>query len=241
MCKRLDQWNRGEIDSLLREGRAIQGRLTSSHRKNEPDSARVFANLVMSGQINSALRYLSGENRGGVLPLTDDVMKQLREKHPGAQEAQLGTLVFGPTEQVHDSIFQQINEEMVREAALKTKGSGGPSGVDSNGFQWMMACKSFKKSGINLCSAIATMTRRLCTEYVDPRSIEAIPANRLIPLNKGEGKVQPIGVGEVLRQIMGKCVMSAIKQDMIDACGSLQVCTGHKVAARPQSMQWQHI
>ena len=45
---------------------------------------------------------------------------------------ELGTLVFGPTEQVPDSIFQQINEEMIKEAALKTKGSGGPSGVDSN-------------------------------------------------------------------------------------------------------------
>ena len=143
----------------------------SSHRRNEPDSARAFANLVMSGQINSALRYLSGEHERGVLPLTDDVMKQVREKHPETQDAQLGTLVFGPTEQVPDSIFQQINEEMVREAALKTKGSGGPSRVDSNGFRRMMACKSFKKSSTNLCSSNATMTRRLCTEYVDPRSI----------------------------------------------------------------------
>lgn len=82
---------------------------------------------------------------------------------------------------------------MVKEAALKMKGSCGPSGVDSNGFRRMIACKSFKKSGTNLCSDIATMTRRLCTEYVDPRSIEAILANRLIPLDKGEGKVRPIG------------------------------------------------
>ena len=188
--KRLDQWNRGEIGSLLREGRAIQRRLISSPRQSKPDSARVFANLVMSEQMNSALWYLSGENGGGVLPLTDDVMKQLREKHPEAQEAQLG--------------------------------------VDSNGFRRMMACKSFRKSGTNLCSALATMTRKLCTEYVDPRSIEAILANRLIPLDKGEGKVRPIGVGEVLRRIMGKCVMSVTKQDVIDACGSMQVCAGHK-------------
>ena len=92
----------------------------------------------------------------------------------------------------------------------------------------MMACKSFKKSGTNLSSAIATMTRRLCTEYWDSRSIEAILANRLIPLDKGEGAVRPIGVGEVIRQIMGKCVMSVTKQHVIDACGSLQACAGHK-------------
>lgn len=52
----------------------------------------------MSGQINSALQYLGDENGGGVLPLTDDVMKQLQEKHPEAQEGQLGTLAFGPTD-----------------------------------------------------------------------------------------------------------------------------------------------
>ena len=115
---------------------------------------------------------------------------------------------------------------MVREAALKTKGSGGPSGVDSNGFRRMMACKSFKKSGTNLCSAIATMT------HVDPRSIEAILANRLIPLNKGEGKVRPIGIGEAIRRIMGKSVMSVTKQDVIDACSFLSVCARHKSGSK---------
>ena len=94
---------------------------------------QVFANLVMSAQINS-------ENDGGgggvVLPLSDDVMAQLREKHPSLQEARLGSLLFGPVEDVPvpDSIYQQINGEMVREAALRTKGSGGPSGVNANGF-----------------------------------------------------------------------------------------------------------
>ena len=42
--------------------------------------------------------------------------------------------------------------------------------------------------------------------------------------------MRPIGVGEVIRRIMGKClcVMSVTKRDLIDACGSMQVCAGHK-------------
>lgn len=103
--------------------------------------------------------------------------------------------------------------EMVRDAALRTKGSGGPSGVDANGFRRILACKSFKKSGSDLCTAIATMNRRLCTEFVDFLSIEAILANRLIPLDKGEGAVRPIGVGEVIRRIIAKCVMRVTKPD----------------------------
>ena len=87
---------------------------------------------------------------------------------------------------------------MVRDAALRTKGLGGSSGVDANGFRRILASKSFKKSGTDLCAAIAAMTRRLCTEFIDPLGIEAILANRLIPLDKGEGAVRPIGVGEVI-------------------------------------------
>ena len=43
----------------------IQKRLTNSRRVDPPNTAGVFANLVMSGQINSALRYLSENNGGG--------------------------------------------------------------------------------------------------------------------------------------------------------------------------------
>ena len=212
----------------MREGRAIQKSLGNSRRASTPNTAKVFANLVMNGQINSALRYLSDNQGGGVLPLDDDVMRQLKEKHPNPQEACLGSLLFGPMEDIPDLIYQQINGEMVRNAALRTKGSGGPSGVDSNGFRRILGSKSFKKSGIELCEAIATMTRRLCTEYIDPVGVEAILANRLIPLDKGEGTVRPIGVGEVIRRVMGKCVMQVTKPDVIDASGSLQMCAGQK-------------
>ena len=64
--------------------------------------------------------------------------------------------------------------------------------------------------------------------YVDPVSIEAIAANRLIPLDKGEGAVRPIGVGDVIRRIIGKCVTNVTKREVMDASGSLQVCVGQK-------------
>ena len=92
----------------------------------------------------------------------------------------------------------------------------------------LLACKSFKKSGTDLCNAVALMARKLCTAYVDPTSIEAVLSSRLIPLDKEEGAVRPIGVGKVLRRIMGKCVTKVIKPDVIDASGSIQVCAGHK-------------
>ena len=98
----------------------IQRRLSKSNKNDPPNKARIFAKLVMEGQINSALRYLSEDDSGGVLPLTDDVVRQLREKHPDAQRAKLGSLLFGPVEDIPDSVYQGINGELVREAALRT-------------------------------------------------------------------------------------------------------------------------
>lgn len=132
-------------------------------------------------------------------------MSQLKQKHPDPQSAKLGSLLFGPIDDHYpESVYTQVNGEMVRQAALRTKGARGPSGVDANGFRRIFASKSFKQSSTRLCEAIAIMTRTLCTQYIDPMTIDTLVANRLIPLDKGEGAVRQIGVGEVLRRIFGK-------------------------------------
>ena len=51
--KRLTLWRNGEIESLLREGRMIQRRLSKSNKNDQPNKAGIFAKLVMEGQINS--------------------------------------------------------------------------------------------------------------------------------------------------------------------------------------------
>ena len=126
--KRLEQWKNGEFDCLVRERRAIPRRLQNAKRHDAPNKAKVFAKLVLEGQINSALRFLSEDGGRGVLPLTDDVMTQLNEKHPTAKEAKLGSLFFGPVEDVPEIIYQEIDGEMIKEAALRSKGSGGGGG-----------------------------------------------------------------------------------------------------------------
>ena len=109
----------------------------------------------MEGQINSALRYLNDDSCEAVLILTDDVVTQLHDKHPKAQSTKLGRRIFGPVEEVHESAYNEITGEMIREAALIAKGAGGPSNVDANGFQMILSSKPFKKFGSNLCSSIS--------------------------------------------------------------------------------------
>ena len=134
--------------------------------------------------------------------------------------------------------------EMIREAALRTKGAGGPCVVDANGFRRILACKSFRQSSSKLCDALARMTKIMCTQYIDPTTIEPLMASRLIPLDKGEGAVRPIRVGEVLRGVLAKCVMNVAKGDVAHASGSLQLCAGQKsgseAALVDQIMSQQH-
>ena len=74
---------------------------------------------MLEGQINAALRFVSESSSGGVLPLTDDVMVQLKEKHSNPQPAKLGSLLFGPIEDaIPETLYSEINGDMVRQAAL---------------------------------------------------------------------------------------------------------------------------
>ena len=137
-------WKKGQIDRLMREGRFIQARLPKTASCKPQGQAR-FANLIMEGQIKSAMRLLDKDGNFGVLPLTEEIMNQLRQKHPEAQEATLGALLFGPIGAIPDTTFCKINGEMVREAALRTKCSG----VDAVGVRRMVTYKSFKTYQLN--------------------------------------------------------------------------------------------
>ena len=69
-----------------------------------------------------------------MLALTDEAMTQLKQKHPTPQQAKLGSLLFEPIDnEFAESKHTEINGEMVRQDALRTKGAAGLSGVDANG------------------------------------------------------------------------------------------------------------
>ena len=67
--------------------------------------------------------------------------------------------------------------------------------------------------------------KKLATTIVDPSTLEAYVACKLIPLNKNPG-IRPIGVGETLRRIIGKAIGWVLKDEIQDAAGPLQVATG---------------
>ena len=106
------------------------------------------------------------------MPLSADMIKTLRQKHPDAKPSNVTTMLHGPFNHVNDIIFVRINADLVRKCAIRTK----------------------------------------------TKSIEGLVAFRLISLDKSPG-VRPIGVGEVLRRIIGKAILTVLKSDILNVTG----------------------
>ena len=66
-----------------------------------------------------------------ILSLTDDILEELKRKHPHAATIQEDSLLHGPIDYISPNIFDSIDEDIVYKAALNTKGAAGPSGMDA--------------------------------------------------------------------------------------------------------------
>ena len=95
----------------------------------------MFANLVFQGKLTAAIKLLGKESSSGLLNLSDEVLAQLKEKHPVPAEIEEECLLHGPEDLFPPGIFYLINEQRIFDSALKTKGSAGPSGMDAQPYR----------------------------------------------------------------------------------------------------------
>ena len=229
--RRLKLWEKGEIRQLKDEAEVLQRRLStrSSPLLEKESIARRFGNLLRKGKLKDAVRLLKSDTQKP-FKSTDvlngkTIAEILQEKHPDGRELHHSTLTEtnSTNTDFHPIVFESINATLIRSSALKAGGSAGPSGLDVK--DWRRLCTSFYQHSDDLCDAVAAVTKRLCTKYVDPDSVESLMACRLIALNKNPG-VRPIGVAETLRRIMGKAILTTIADDVQRSAGSVQLCAG---------------
>ncbi len=139
------------------------------------------------------------------------------------QEVLPDDVLPGTPPQSHPIIFDRVDASLIRSIALRTKGAAGRSGLDAH--TWRRLCTSFKASSSSLCHALANVTKRLCTTYVDLATVAPLLANRLIALDKCPG-VRPIGIGDTARRIIAKASLAIVKDDILDAADNTQMCVG---------------
>ena len=103
-------------------------------------------------------------------------------------------------EQVYPIKFDTIDADLVKKAAVRTRGGAESSGLDADGWRKILIAKH-------------EVIKKLCTANNLSLLLEPFLAFRLIPLDKNPG-LRPIGIGEILRWIAGKVVVSHIRKDL---------------------------
>jgi hypothetical protein len=225
--KRMELWKAGNIKKLVDDVSTIQTRLEQNIPKmSQQELSRKFASFIFYGNVHAAIKLLEdhGPTRG-VQQLSNEVKAVLQKLHPPAASASKDVLFQGEFTETNPVIFDEITADAIRKAALRTKGAAGVSGGDAA--QWKRQMFAFGSASTNLCNAMASFTRRLCTEYIDPLVLEGFIAGRLLAIDKNPG-TRPIGIGEVSRRIIGKSITRLLKPDIMEAAGVTQLCAGQE-------------
>ena len=165
LSRRLGLWQKGNLLELFREAVTIQKRLKSNTPSRNIDViSKKFSSLMKAGKLNAAIKLLSSNMEGGILPLSEETMALLKEKHPEPAEISLDAIIDKVPEEIHPIEFDGIDGESIRKATIKTKGGAGPSGMDADGWRHLLISKNFKEANEELREQLAICTKKLATE-----------------------------------------------------------------------------
>ena len=109
---------------------------------------------------------------------------------------------------------------------MRTHGLHGPSGLDAN--EWTRILTHFGQQSVEISKTIAKIAKKkLATEELNPELMEPYNACRIIPLDKNPG-VRPIGIGEVMRRIIGRTITKCLENELMSLGSNYQLCLGQK-------------
>ena len=118
---------------------------------------------MAKGNINNALKLLTHNMSDGILPLNDETISLLHQKHPKARKALDKILIEGNAPIIHPIIFEPIDDEMVKDAALRTRSGPGPSDLVADGWRRLLTSNHYRSTGWDL-RTFAEMIKKICTD-----------------------------------------------------------------------------
>ena len=130
------------------------------------------------------MSLVTNRAKGGLLDINDGANQQLLiSKHPHAEPASEVVLLTGdlPADLDITTVFGSLNASVIKKCAQETEGAPGPSQAEDR--LWRKMVSYFKDTSADLCKAVAASARRFATEYVDPKSVEALLNNRGVALD----------------------------------------------------------
>ena len=186
--RHLESWISGNLLELLKEAETIQKSLRSKKiSTNIAEISKRFSQEMKKGNLHSAMKILKDNMKNGILPLTGQTLNQLQLKHPEGKEASRETSLTDTPEIIHPIKFESIDLEKMQEAAVKTRGGSGLSGMEADGWKRILTSKKLGKSSIDLCKALSEVIKKICSIENQSASMKAFLACWLIPLDKNPG------------------------------------------------------
>jgi hypothetical protein len=245
IARRLDMWDRGEFEELVKEAeRSNRDHLVMSRKKKAGctttvHTASVFNKMLMQGKVSEAVRLLSDQGQsGGVLKALEEieikgvkktVQAELESKHPEGKLPHREALLHRPInagtgqEELPAMVNVQVTTGHVEKIARKLRGGAGPGGTDAAVWQHLLLYQ--KDASMELQAAVAALCEMLANGIVEWKLIRALAANRLVALDKCPG-VRPIGIGECLRRILGKIMAFITRDDVAEIAEAAQLAVG---------------
>ena len=130
---------------------------------SQPEQIKVNK-LMMRGNKKAAVRLLSANERGGVLPLNEETMNELKKRHPNSQPQFQHLLHRGSVQEVNPVIFVKLDETTILQAASGTKDVAGPSMSNADDWRRTLVSHHYGNTTVALRKPVATMPKKLCTD-----------------------------------------------------------------------------
>jgi len=236
MNQRMDLWQQGNYAALVDDMEAeALARIGTPPEPTEETCARAFNARVLSGRLRAAVRNLTNRDGGGVLRPDDKCMKTgrpvlevLQEKHPKLRDPPLDTDdengAFETYEEGAPAIVPvDITANTIESIATKLSGGAGLGGMDAVDLRnWLLRYGAESQA---LREEMAQWTMWLANESPPWAAYRALMAGRLVALDKQPG-VRPVGIGEIYRRLMAKCLLVRTGHTATAACDNLNLCAG---------------
>lgn len=215
--ERLRLWSQGTLSDLwegvLKEADKVG---VSSNSPTDEVNLRRSRSAVENGQYRKAIQALSSR---GLAPDNDETYQSLLDLHPQSLPPTLPSSQAPPSATFSSSIVLAAIDSF-------PKGSSpGPSGLRPSHLHEAAHCPSSTRSQ-EFIEALTSVCLFAAKGNTPPDVIPYFCGATLIASLKKSGGVRPIAVGEVLRRLVSKCLMSVILPQAIECLSPLQLGVG---------------
>ena len=94
--------------------------------------SKKFTREIHKRNVTNAMKLLTDNMQNEILPLNQKTLHQLKQKHPQGKGAELDVLLTDTPKQGHPIKFDTIDTDLVKRAAVRTRGGAGSSGLDAD-------------------------------------------------------------------------------------------------------------